>query len=765
MLIKILSFLSLILFWLQLSVTIKAQTDSLNTSKELFALSAADIATSRKLVESQLNKRTITAAQLEQFASDAPATVYVVTKEQIQNRGYENLLDVLDDIPEVEIQRLANPEFNNHISLRGVAGNEKFIILQDGIRISAPTGDTHSIGMNFSIDNAEQVEVIIGPASALYGADAFSGIIQIITKAGRQNYSVRAKTTYGSFHTSHSTLALSQSYGDFSVNLSGTYYTSQEANFPEIYQQDFSWFNERYQPNAELKVTPFLDITQTVDLQGDQRQFEMPTKSYYTNLSVKYKELDLGYNRHGDSYTSCASTKDEFCIYDNAAKFAYSIETIFGRHKFASPNLKWFLESTFSFHTYQLNNQTAFINTYTGYEPGYKMEFGKSKKWKEQLRYSFSSELNLIAGFTYEIIDALPLTGDLPKPFDFSTPTPLQNQYYLGSNFIDQDGNDLSIFQDFYYLHYQNIGTYLQVQNRFSKSLVITTGLRYDRNTRYGESVNPRLGIVWNPSESMNIKMLYGESLLSPSPRKSNSHFGSFFAITNSNGAITGLASNFFHLSNPDLEPEKLRSLEGSIRYVLSNNIVFTLNAYYTRINNLINKFALNSEITSFKNISIPNIETSLNEGNANIYGSTAKLEGVYNLSGTNVNFYLNYSYSNGNSNDEPLLYNAKHTIKAGLEISNQVFSLAPRFIYRSTSYSIIKDELGQFIGNDPYWIVNFFGKVKILNKENMKLSLYTKINNLFDKRYYNGFLGGLEGYPVVPQNPINGTFGIEVMF
>ena len=111
------------------------QSDTISTNKNLFALTAEDITRDQKLVESLLNRKTTKAAQIQQFASEAPATVYVISKEQIQNRGYESLLDILDDIPEVEIQRYGNSEFNQHISFRGVAGNEKFLILQNGIRI------------------------------------------------------------------------------------------------------------------------------------------------------------------------------------------------------------------------------------------------------------------------------------------------------------------------------------------------------------------------------------------------------------------------------------------------------------------------------------------------------------------------------------------------------------------------------------------------------------------------------------------------------
>lgn len=737
------------------------QNDSTRTSQNLFALTAEDIDRERSLVESRLNRKTTTASQIEQFASEAPATVYVITKEQIQNRGYESLLDVLDDIPEVEIQRYGSPEFNQHISLRGVAGNEKFLILQDGIRISAPTGDTHSVGYNFSVEHAEQVEVIIGPASAIYGADAFSGVIQIVTN-GRAPNSI--KTSYGRFGTTHNSLSWQAQIKELTLSINGSYYHSDEPNFPEYYDQDFRWYSDNYLPQGQLLISPFFQEPREVDYEGENRQFEMPTTSWYANFNLKYKDFEINYTRHSDSYSTCGSSLSEFCVYTEEAKFAYFIETIYGRHRIQSRDASWSLESIFSFHTYQLDEESAFINTYTSYEPGYKMEFGKSKKWREQFRYNFSPRLNLLAGVSYEVLDDLPLTGDLPKPFDFEQPADLQEQYYLGSNFTDKDGNDLRIQQDFFYLHYQNYGAYVQLQSDPLSNLSLTAGMRYDINTRYGDSFNPRLGVVWKPTQELSFKMLYGEALLSPSPRKSNSHFGSFFPIRDSLSQVVGLGSNFFHLSNSELEPENLRSLEASMRYVLSNNLIFSLNGYYTHIDNLINKFAQDPELTSFKGIDVAFIETGQNEGDASIFGTTARIDAVYSLNnGMGFNFYGTYSWSDGESNGEPLLFNARHHFNTGFELTHPWFTLSPRLIYRSSSRGSIRDGEGNFVESPGYALVNLFSRVYVVRKEDWKLSLFAKVDNLFDKRYYNVFIGGAEGFSNVPQRPMQWRIGAKL--
>lgn len=750
------------IYWL---VGLTAQLDSTSKSNDLFALTAADIIQDKKLVESFLNRTTTTAAQIEQFASEAPATVYVISKEQIQNRGYENLLDILEDLSEVEIQRYGSPEFNQHISFRGVAGNEKFLIFQDGIRISAPTGDTHSVGYNFSVEHAEQVEVIIGPASALYGADAFSGIIQIISQKG-QDMPLQIKASYGNNGTTHNAINYVKDFGEVWLSINGTYYHSDEPDFTKAYPNEFAWYTNNYLPNGELLISPFFQVPTQVDIEGDNRAFSIPTSAYSVNVNAGLKDIEFTYSRHGDAYSSCGSTRPEYCVYSDESQFSYFIETIAGRYKYRSRNLKWLLLSTVGAHTYQLNNSTAFINTFTGYDAGYKMEFGKSKKIEQRVYYNHSRKLNLVGGLSYELLDDLPLTGDLPQPFDFNLPPDLQNQYYLGSNVIDKDGNDLSIDQDFYYLHYLNFGAYAQLQSELGSDLKLTAGIRYDNNTRYGNSVNPRLGLVWTPKEDLTLKMLYGESLLSPSPRKSHSHFGAFFPVTDINGDITGLGSNFFHIPNNDLKPEKLRSIESSLRYVLSNNLVFTLNGYYTKIDNIINKFTPNTAINTFQDIPIGFLEHSANAGTSTVYGSTVKIEAVYNLqNGLGLNFYAGYSFTEGDINGQQLLFNAKHHIKVGMVLNHAKFSISPRIIYRSTSYGSAVDETGNPIGSPAYTIVNLFAQATIFQQQATKISLFARVNNLLDNRYFNVFIGGAEGFPTVPQRPIGWTLGVKLNY
>ena len=107
-------------------------------------------------LEELLNIKIITASKISQKATDAPATVYVITKQQIEERNYSCLKELLNDVPQIEIQKKSIAQKTDIFVLNGVAGNEKFLILMDGIRISSTTGTDHTINESYTLANTKQ---------------------------------------------------------------------------------------------------------------------------------------------------------------------------------------------------------------------------------------------------------------------------------------------------------------------------------------------------------------------------------------------------------------------------------------------------------------------------------------------------------------------------------------------------------------------------------------------------------------------------------
>ncbi|MBD9367833.1 TonB-dependent receptor [Xanthomonas sp. XNM01] len=129
----------------------------------------------------------VTAAGFEQKITDAPASISVVTREELQKRPYISLIDAVRDLEGVDVGETSDKTGQRTISMRGM-GSEYTLILIDGKRQNNH-GDIYpnSFGGNqFNhippLDMVERIEVIRGPASTLYGADALGGVINIITR-------------------------------------------------------------------------------------------------------------------------------------------------------------------------------------------------------------------------------------------------------------------------------------------------------------------------------------------------------------------------------------------------------------------------------------------------------------------------------------------------------------------------------------------------------------------------------------------------------
>lgn len=137
----------------------------------------------------ELNPLVVTASRSEHSLADAPASVSVITAEQIKARGAGNLLEALRGVPGLSLNG-RQVGGRKTLSIRG-AEDRHTLVLIDGRRISS-TDDT--IGHSdyqygwVAMEQIERIEVVRGPMSALYGSEAVGGVINIITRKGGQQW-------------------------------------------------------------------------------------------------------------------------------------------------------------------------------------------------------------------------------------------------------------------------------------------------------------------------------------------------------------------------------------------------------------------------------------------------------------------------------------------------------------------------------------------------------------------------------------------------
>ncbi len=701
-------------------------------------------------LEELLNAKVTTVSKTPQKISEAPATVYIITQKQIEDRNYSCLKDLLEDIPQIEIQSKSDAQITDVYTVNGIVGSEKFIIMKDGIRINSMTGTYHTLGESYTLGNTKQVEVILGPASSLYGADAFTGIINIITNKGSENKGLIINSSYGIFNTSNNELVYNAGKKDFSISILGKYYHSDEPYFPDYYPKDYEWYNV-YKSRGDVLLNG--DTINT----GSIKPWATPTNAYTLQFKLNYKNLEFGYSRLFESHSDAIANPPSATIYSKETVYADHLQNAYVKHRYNSTDDKLQLYSTLSAQEFKVYPYSLYINQYSGFTDAYKYERDRVLKLEEQINYTFSSKSQFVGGATYEYIQAIPKTSDLPVQYNENLPFDEQNIYYPGSNVIDSSGKDLTIIQEIYNIKYYNIGTYIQYHYHFKENLFMTLGTRYDYNSRYNSTVNPRIGLVYNTNKYF-VKVLYGHAYLAPSPYHAYQQFGSFYPVTNQTGEITGLASGFWQLANPDLQPEKVISYAVSTLYQISNKLAVSANLYYNDIQNLIEVEGTTEH--EFKGVTVGLINKPINEGYASSYGGTLMLS-YKGLLGNSVyaDGFAAYSYSDGKIEDKPLIASSKNTIKTGLGIQYKKFGFYTQLTYRSGSYTR-NSTLDNLKSNDPYTVVKLSSKYRIAETEKFNTSIFLNIRNLFNIRYYNI---GYHVFDLTPQDPIRVEFGINL--
>lgn len=704
-------------------------------------------------LEELMNIKVITASRSLQKIDEAPAVMYVVTGEQIRQRGYFVLIDLLEDIPGIEIQKKSRAETSNLFTINGVFGCEKFIILQDGIRINATAGTPQFIGYSYSLENVKQVEILLGPSSALYGADAFSGVINIISKKRNGKNNGSFYSSYGSANTFDTAFGLNIGNDEISLTVNGKYYKSDEPYYPDIYTDEYRWYNDVYAKTGEMKTfneSLFLPI----------EEYNTPTKSYLVNIKLNLKNFVIGYYSGYDSHGSSESNGPDTYIFAKDNIYSYKLETLYFNHNYINDNNKFKLFSSVSFQNFKVPPTSRFVNIYSNFQNGYKYERSQVFSFEEKLTFNISKKYTIIGGFSYQNINAIPKSSDLP--FMFNEDLPVENQYipYIGTDVFDNEGNDLTIYQDFYQINYCNIGSYLQIQGNILKGIKLTAGMRMDYNSRYDFTFNPRIGLNIDKLENLKIKILYGQAYLAPSPYKSYRHYGSFYKLYDNNGEVIGLGSGFWSLPNPELKPEKLYSLDLDLIYFFNNNFNLHCSLFYKGLDDLIiTRDYMNQ---SFHDIPVDIIRRGYNSGKGEVYGGTGGFNSKFSLSkNIKIDLSLHYTFTDGTLGETPLIYSSKHSIKSKLNIKfKENFN-----IYLSTRYRSGANDrdstMNKIMKSEPFTIFDIYTKYKLLKNSRFELEGFVKITNLFNIKYYNT---GYDELVNTPQDPIRINLGIRLI-
>lgn len=150
-------------------------------------------------------------------AVSAPVTV--ITRQQIEKSGKTTVLELLREVPGVDIVQIGGPGKVASVFLRG-ANSTQTLLLIDGVRVNRPDFAGYDLSA-LSTEDVERIEIARGPFSALYGSDAIGGVISIFTRPGSKTPAGSATAALGNKAFHEETLFASGGTGDFTVSLSG----------------------------------------------------------------------------------------------------------------------------------------------------------------------------------------------------------------------------------------------------------------------------------------------------------------------------------------------------------------------------------------------------------------------------------------------------------------------------------------------------------------------------------------------------------------
>ncbi|MBS1601760.1 MAG: TonB-dependent receptor [Bacteroidetes bacterium] len=573
----------------------------------------------------------------------APAAVYLVTKAQIKARGYQSLLDLMYDLPEMKVDDKILSGIRNGFTVRGTQGIEKFLLLLDGVRISSPSGEAMPIMENYPINLAERVEIVYGPASALYGADAVSGVINIITRklGPTQKILVDAQSAAGSYGYSNTSLLLAQRLTrDADLTISAQYAADPGADYSKLYRSDSAYNISGYSTGTLNTIYgPFSPITPV------KPRFEAPMKAYNVYAATHINDFSLSFFRSYSRTPTAFGNNPANSLYNKDVFMAQSVNTSSASYRHTLGRIKTSTSLTSS--EYNLDPASNYRNLYTAMEPAYKYSTCSAVRAEEQLDYSPSEKLSLTAGAVYEKYTALAQSADLESPVkegDFV------HGIYLGSrSFYRPEG----LAAQFYMIKYHNTGAYLQAQIAPSGRLHITLGSRWENNSWYGTTFNPRAAVVFNANPQTTVKLLYGSAFLAPAPTDAYGQWGSF--DTQDSGRT--YHSTFLHLPNPALKPIHSKNLELGIRHNITDNLIVALDGYYNTLSGL-HAYADDNSSThrynsSFNGIPVDYIEVFVNDGRQKNYGGSLQLTWKLTAGNVHVNLLAAASYSDGKHEEE----------------------------------------------------------------------------------------------------------------
>ncbi|WP_372769400.1 TonB-dependent receptor plug domain-containing protein [Pseudoalteromonas sp.] len=540
-----------------LSFACKATSE---TTSDLFSL---DIA--------QLSELEVTiASNTLETKSTAPSTITVFDEQRLASLGVINAFDVLNFVPGMQMARGDWVGAVPKEHARGVRlDNGYLLILLDGVRLNETSFGKATVYTPFIAASVlEKVEIIRGPGSALYGSNAFLGVVNFITKKQHQQLTLSLGE--------HGYQALSGSYrhkqNDFTFNGNISLQQANGQSYPVTSNFSFNDPSQHVLVNAQLHYQDTRFAFHFIENQLDE----------FINLG--------GYSKENVHKSQSVSTSLEHSLWQNE------------QHTF---------DGLLSYANFQIDSSGMVLPKELGIVSE---DFLTGPNWRTQW-----SKLKL--SHSYKLDDNKQLNSGLEYRH--------ASQYQAGvtTNYYDYQ-NELIIPEDSFYLdgltRIKNIpefsalrvshdfyGIYSQLKWQYNEKWLLFVGARFDNIKGIDSKLSPRFAAIWQPTEHNSIKLQYGESFRTPV----NNELYSSDSVTKGNPNLTSeyvKTSEFVWLyTHHDLSLESVL-FHNQLRDFI-NLVPIEGNSFYT-FENTVNENIAGLELSASKALNKLNVSANFTQ-------------------------------------------------------------------------------------------------------------------------------------------------------
>lgn len=496
----------------------------------------------------------------------APAAIAVVTPAQLERAsGHDQLGKTMEHIVGIDVVQSGSNDFN--INARGFNNsiNRRMLVLVDGRDPSTPLLNLNEWNSVTSLlGDVSSIEVVRGPGSALYGPNAYNGVVNIRTTDPLEVQGTRINLTGGEWETFRGSIRHAGRFGDFAYKLS--FGASTQLNYSIV-----SRMKDTTKPNNGLEYP---------GLAYDVRPLTENARNPYAYIGTARLDYHLDPTSRIVSEFGYSNSGNDFYVNQTGRILIQEVSRPFAR---------------LAYNSEHINVQAGWQQRYVPVAQLVYNANATSGEWSNV--YQIDAQWNswLMDSTVRVILGAQHEQQFVNTTYDYeidTTAVPRQSRLPLLSP-DDQRG----IFT----------GVYGQAEWQANSMLKVVGAIRVDGSNYYDTQVSPKLALVLEPMRGHTVRATYNHSFLRPSfadfYRKSpagppvnltrvESNVDSITSVIVGESVSSNLnlsaATAQWNLGNPTLAPEKANSFEIGYRATPSEKLFVEVNAYWNQRSNFI---------------------------------------------------------------------------------------------------------------------------------------------------------------------------------